>query len=190
MDESEAIVRLKKRDLAGLEPLVEMYQAPAVQAAYLITGDRQLAEDVVQAAYLRVIDRIDGFDANRPFRPWFMRIVVNSAVDTVRGARRRSSGDNDDAVSALLELIPDSSPGPEDAAASTELRPAVLSALDGLPPEQRAAIVMRYYLGLSEEEMVGRLAVPAGTVKWRLHAARSRLRSLLAARGSGRRHVG
>jgi RNA polymerase sigma-70 factor (ECF subfamily) len=190
MEESKAIALLRRRDVGGLEPLVRKYQAQAVQAAYLITHDRPLAEDVVQTAFLRVLDRIDGYDVNRPFRPWFMRIVVNAAIDTARRAARTPFDSNDNLPdSALLELVPDPAPGPEDAAVSSELRQAMHSALDVLPPAQRAAIVMRYYLGLDEAEMAGEMAVPEGTVKWRLHAARVRLRGLLANRKAGRRQV-
>ena len=188
MEETEAIARLRKRDIGGLEPLVRIYQGQAVQAAYLITHDRPLAEDVVQTVFLRVIDRIDGFDVDRPFRPWFMRIVVNAAVDAARRAARTPFGSNDDhADSALLDLVPDPAPGPEDATVSMELREAVHSALEALPISQRAVIVMRYYLGLNEAEMAGKMDVPVGTVKWRLHAARLRLRGLLANGKAGRR---
>jgi RNA polymerase sigma-70 factor (ECF subfamily) len=55
----------------------------------------------------------------------------------------------------------------------------VIAAVQALPPDQRAAIVLRYYLDLSEAEMAERLDCPPGTVKWRLHAARQRLRTLL-----------
>ena len=86
MDEAEAIVRLKQGDIGGLEALVQRYQLPALRAAYLITHDRSLAEDVAQAAFLRAYERIDQFDVERPFGPWFLRSVVN---DEVKVARRR-----------------------------------------------------------------------------------------------------
>lgn len=190
MEETEALARLRKRDIGGLEPLVRIYQGQAVQAAYLITHDRPLAEDVVQTVFLRVLDRIDGFDVNRPFKPWFMRVVVNAAVDAARLAARTPFGSNDDnADSSILELVPDPALGPEDATVSMELRESVHSALDALPLSQRAVIVMRYYLGLNEGEMAGKMDVPVGTVKWRLHAARLRLRGLLANRKAGHRRI-
>jgi len=91
----------------------------------------------------------------------------------------------------LTDLLVDPSPGPADLAEAAETRQAIWSALGKLPPAQRAVIVLRYYLGLSEAEMADELACPPGTVKWRLHAARERLRRLLrplwpAGLGSGR----
>jgi RNA polymerase sigma-70 factor (ECF subfamily) len=76
-EEHQAIARLKQGDLAGLEFLVRQYQAQAVQTAYLILGDRFLAEDIAQTAFLKAAWKIDQFDAQRPFRPWFLRVVKN-----------------------------------------------------------------------------------------------------------------
>ena len=73
----------------------------------------------------------------------------------------------------------DLGPGPEELAVAAATREAVWTALGQLPPAQRAVIVMRYYLELSEAEMADCLACPPGTVKWRLHAARTHLRRLL-----------
>lgn len=69
--EQQALARLKERDIGGLEFLVRRYQVQAVRAAYLVTRDRGLAEEVVQSAFLRAYERIEQFDARRPFRPWF-----------------------------------------------------------------------------------------------------------------------
>lgn len=193
MEEHEAIVRLKRGDISGLEALVRQYQVQAVRAAYLITRDRALAEDIVQAAFLRAYERIGQFDAGRPFGPWFLRGVVNDAVKAATRRQRQVSleASSEGEATSLADLLADPSPGPADLAEAAETRQAVWAALGKLPPAQRAAIVLRYYLGLSEAEMADELACPPGTVKWRLHAARKRLRTLLrplwpAASGSGR----
>ena len=86
MEEREAIARLKRGDIGGLEPLVRAHYVPVVRAAYLITRDHGLAEDIVQAAFVRAYERIGQFDAGRPFAPWFLRGVVNDA--TKLAARR------------------------------------------------------------------------------------------------------
>ncbi len=187
MEEREAIAQLKRGDVGGLEPLVRKYQVQAVRTAYLITRDRALAEDIVQAAFLRAYERIGQFDAGRPFGPWFLRSVTNDAVKSITRGKRQVSLE----TGALADLLADSNPGPAQVAEAADLRQTVWDALGKLPPAQRAAIVLRYYLGLSEAEMVEQLACPPGTVKWRLHAARKRLRRLLrslwpAGSGSGR----
>ncbi len=180
MEEHEAIARLKRGDIGGLEALVRKYQVQAVRAAYLITRDRALAEDIVQAAFLRAYERIGQFDAGRPFGPWFLRSVVNDAVKAAARRERHVSLDSPEGEEpSLAELLADPSPGPADLLEAAEIRQAVWAALGRLPPAQRAVIIQRYYLDLSEAEMADKLACPQGTVKWRLHAARKRLRALL-----------
>jgi RNA polymerase sigma-70 factor, ECF subfamily len=185
LNEREAIIRLKRGDIGGLEALVRAHQVKAVRTAYLITQDRALAEDVVQGAFLRAYQAIHQFDAARPFAPWFLRSVANAAVQAARKQERQLSLDADvqDGESDLTfaDLLPDAAPSPDEAAEGAEMQQAVWSALQQLPPEQRAAVVQRYYLGLGEDEMADQMDIPPGTVKWRLHAARKQLRGLLDA---------
>jgi RNA polymerase sigma-70 factor (ECF subfamily) len=177
MHERDAIARLKQGDIAGLEMLVRTYQARAVRAAALITHDRLLAEDIVQAAFIRAYERIHQFDATRPFGPWFLRSVANDAVKAV--TRRKPQIALDDMLPDANPVLSDPAPGPDALLEQAETEDAILAALAQLPPEQRAAVVLRYYLGLSEAEIAAEQGSPAGTVKWRLHAARKRLRTLL-----------
>jgi RNA polymerase sigma-70 factor (ECF subfamily) len=181
VDERKAIERLRRGDIGGLEALVRAYQVRAVRAAYLVTRDRDLAEDVVQAAFLRSYERIDQFDADRSFGPWFLRIVINDAVKATAHRKRfiPLEGKAGEESASLADLLADPNPGPADLAEAEEARQAIWAALDRLPPEQRGAIVLRYYLGLGEAEMAEKWSCPRGTVKWRLHAARKRLRALL-----------
>jgi len=175
MDEHKAIARLKAGDISGLEMLVRAYQVRAVRAATLITHDRTLAEDIVQTAFIRAYERIHQFDAARPFGPWFLRGVVNDAVKAV--TRRRPSASLDDSPDSLD--LPDPALTPEQLLEQAETHAEIWTALAQLPPAQRAAIVLRYYLDLSEAEIAAHQDVPQGTIKWRLHTARERLRKLL-----------
>src|SRR5438046_5099592 len=92
MTEREAIDKLRRGDISGLETLVRQHYVQAVRVAYLITQDTALAEDIVQSAFLRVYERIDQFDVGRPFAPWFLRSVVNDALMAERWKRHYSSG--------------------------------------------------------------------------------------------------
>ncbi len=174
MDEREAIARLQRDDIGGLEVLVRLYQTEATRIADLITRDRSLAEDVVQSAFVRVYERIEQFDPERPFAPWFFRIVSN---DAVRAAQRSSRHIPPDA--AYLDRLKDEAPGPEEILATLEQFDSITSALQYLPPAQRAVIVLRYYAGLSDREVADRLRSSPGTIRWRLHAARKGLRRIL-----------
>lgn len=177
MEEHLAIARLKQGDIEALEPLVRAYQVQAVRTAYLIVRDRALAEDLVQAAFLRAFERISLFDASRPFGPWFLRIVLNDALKAARRSGRSVSLNVSE--TAIGDLLTADTSAPDLLAENMELRQAVWDALGSLSAEQRTAIVQRYYLGMSEAEMSEREQCPPGTIKWRLHKARQRLRSLL-----------
>lgn len=182
MDDWQAIEKLRSGDIDGLAHLVHAYQISAVGAAFLITQDRALAEDIVQEAFLRVYERISQFDQGHSFRPWFFQIVVNDALKAVRQRKRQLSLDwyKDTADLTLITQLAHIYPGPEELHQQVELRQTVLSALKQLTPAQRVAVVQRYYLGMSEAEMAEALTCPSGTIKWRLHTARTRLRTLLA----------
>ncbi len=175
-----AVARLKAGDISGLEMLVRRYQLKAVRAAYLITRDKLLAEDLVQAAFLRAYERIDQFDITREFGPWFLRSVINDALKAASRAGRSISWEQtfDDPSGEPPELtMPEA--GPAELFEQTETRLTIGAALDRLTPPQRAVIVLRFYLGYSEAETAGQLGCPPGTVKWRLHAARQQLQTLL-----------
>ena len=181
MDEQQAIQRLKQGDISGLEALVSRYQIRAVRTAYLITGDAALAQDIVQESFLRVYRAAHTFKAGRPFEPWFLRSVVNASVKALQKARRQVQlADEPDPrafaeVSMQLESV-------EAQVESAELQQRVWQAMDKLSPRQRAVIVQRYFLEMSEKEMALGLQSAPGTIKWLLNAARTRLRTLLAER--------
>jgi RNA polymerase sigma-70 factor, ECF subfamily len=179
MEEREAVARLKRGDVSGLEALVRLYQVQALDAAYLISRDYALAEDIVQASFLRAYERIHQFDGTRPFGPWFLRSVVNSTLTTVTNRRDLSLEAQTDQTGEAMDL-PSPDPGLEEMLEAAETREEVIAALDRLSPGQRAAIVMRYYLDLSDAEVSHKLDIPPGTVRRRLHDARQRLRHLLA----------
>lgn len=181
VDERQAIARLRRGDIGGLEVLMERYQVKAVRTAYLITRDRASAEDIVQNAFVRVYERIYQYQPARPFEPWLLRLVINDAVKAASRSQRQVSFDAEHAGGdlTLADLLRDPTPTPEAESERLEMQRVVWEAMAQLTPKQRAAAVLRYYLDYSEAEMADALTLPAGTVKWRLHAARQRLRDLL-----------
>lgn len=180
MDERNAIARMKRGDIAGLSALVETYQTQAVRTAMLITRNRAMAEDVVQSAFITAYEKIHQFDASRPFAPWFLRSVANTAVKAAKKQQRSLSLDNEtDGEVRFVDLLTANGADPHTALEQSEQREQVRQALDALTPDQRAAVVMRYYLDMSEREMSEEMDAPQGTIKWRLHQARKRLKGLL-----------
>lgn len=181
MEDSNAISRIKQGDLSGLEVLVDRYQVKAVHASYLVLFDRSRAEDVVQMAFIKVAERIHQFDDARPFAPWFLRIVVNDSIKLAESEQRSMSLDEelDGSTAQLADWLIDPSPNPEQLLEQDEVRQTVLEAIKSLPPGQRAAIVMRYFLEMSMSETSSSLGRPLSTIKWWLRNGRTRLRKLM-----------
>ncbi len=181
MDEKQAIHRLKHGDIHGLEFLVSQFQLKAVRAAYLITRDPGLAEEIVQEAFVGAFRSIHTFEENRPFEPWFLRNVINASVKTMqRSARQVDVGE--DADETLFAQLISSVESVEEQIELIEIQTRVWDAMQKLSPRQRAVIVQRYYLEMNEKEMAAESGAAVGTIKWLLNAARERLRSLLVER--------
>ena len=178
MNEAEAIQRLKKGDIRGMDTLVLMHQDKALRTAYLITRDDDTAKDAVQEAFLRIYQRIQYFDETRPFEPYLMRSVVNTAINMAQ-KKQKEVPLSDDVNAVEIESLIARAASTEDQVEYVQLKEQILSALDQLPLRERAVIVERYYLGMSEKEMAGKHAIAAGTVKWLLNSARQRLRSII-----------
>lgn len=181
MDEKQAVRRLKQGDINGLEFLVDRFQRKAVQVAYLITRDLGLAEDVVQEAFINAFHSIHSFDQQRPFEPWLLRSVVRASVRvTQKFAHQVEIGEEaDEALFAELTARVESV---EEQIISIEIRNQVWEAMERLSPRQRAVVIQRYFLEMSEKEMAVESNAAVGTIKWLLNAARQRLRTLLAER--------
>jgi RNA polymerase sigma-70 factor (ECF subfamily) len=180
-DDDQAIRRLKNDDIGGLEVLVTRYQVKAVRAAFLIVRNQQAAEEIAQETFLRVFKLVRHFDESRPFGPYLLRSVVNAALDLAKKESKLEAADGGlESVEGLIEHAITVEAQVE----FNALKQDIHQALERLSPRQRAAIVLRYYLEMSEKEMAESLNAAPGTVKWLLNAARERLRSLLDKRSA------
>jgi RNA polymerase sigma-70 factor (ECF subfamily) len=178
MDDRLAISRIKQGDLNGLDTLVNRYQAQAVHAAFLVVYDRALAEDIAQSAFVKVVERIHQFDEERPFAPWFFRIVLNDSLKAAGRQKQIVSLDQttDDITRKLAVWLTDPAPLPWRLVEQKETEQLILKAIQSLPPEQRAVVVMRYFLEMSEADLSTEMGRPLSTIKWWLREARKRLR--------------
>lgn len=143
--------------------------------AQLMVGDHDLAEDVVQETLVLAWRDLKGLRDPGGFDAWLHRILVRSVYREARRERRRSSR-----AIHIPELR-----WPSDAARDIENRDALERGFRRLAPDHRAVLVLRHYLGFSDEEAAGALSVPVGTVKSRLNRAASALRSELEADARG-----
>ncbi len=177
MNEEQAIQLLKAGEMSGLEYFVTRYQIKAVRAAFLITRDPGLAEDIVQEAFIHAYRAIRSFDASQSFEPWFMRSVVNAAVKTLQRSERHDQLEQ--MAAEDVRGLPRRAQSVECQVENRELEDQVWTALGDLSPRERAVITERYFLEMTETEMAERSRTARGTIKWLLSTARTRLRELL-----------
>jgi RNA polymerase sigma-70 factor, ECF subfamily len=161
-------------DEDGFCRLMELYQKPVFNLCYRMTGDPQEAEDAAQETFLRAYQNLKRYDPQRSFATWLLSIAAHYCIDQIR--RRKAL------VTPLDELpeetIPDADPGPEKQATRLEEQRMLRSLLDQLGPQDRAAVVLRYWYDLSDEEIGHTLSLTVSAVKSRLHRARRELAKL------------
>jgi RNA polymerase sigma factor (sigma-70 family) len=165
-------------DDQALAELYDRFGRLAYGLALRILRDEALAQDAVQEAFLAVWRSADRFLAERAkASTWILTLVHRRAVDLVRREDRRRGEPLDSAAEpAASETV-------EDEATLGFERRVVLEALAQLTPEQREALELGYYGGLSQSELSERLGLPLGTIKSRMFAGLSRLRELLVEAG-------
>ena len=157
----------------ALGVLFEMHHLAVYRTAYGITLRHDEADDVTQDVFIELSTAIKRYDLKRPFFPWLHRISVRRSLDRIR--RRK---DRDVPIEDIIDLPTQTLP-PDMEAERSLLNAAVWNAVAALEPKHRAAVVLRYYHGLSEAEMAVAMNCRHGVVKSRLHYARRRLGELL-----------
>lgn len=177
--EEKAVSMLKKGDISGLSILVQKYQVKAVHTALLITHDLPSAEEVVQDSFVKAFHKISQFDETRPFGPWFLRIVINAAIKRAKKQKKFLAMDKPDDENNIEDWLIDQTKSPEELAESAEIQTIVWQAIEKLNPNQRAVIVLKYFLEDTESEIVNQLGKPLTTIKWWLYIARQRLKQLI-----------
>jgi RNA polymerase sigma-70 factor (ECF subfamily) len=169
-DDAEALRRCQAGDISGLGALAARHQLAALRIAYLLVQDQALAEDIVQEGFLLAYRHAAQVRSGALFAPWFHRIVLNAARQHLRAAARRRETSLDQLDARSAGRMPVAS-DPLRHAERTELRAAVMHVLRALTHKQREVLVLRYYGGYKDGEIARALRCPAGTVRWRLHAA-------------------
>jgi RNA polymerase sigma-70 factor (sigma-E family) len=149
-----------------LEDLYLRHGPEAVRLAFLLTGDRELSEDIAQEAFVRVARRLTGLRNADAFRWYLRRTVVNLSNSHLRRQRVERA--------YYRRLVGSGAVG----AASPDLvtRHAVREAIEQLPPRQRTVVVLRYYQDLTDQQIASVLGWPVGSVKSALHRAAATLR--------------
>jgi RNA polymerase sigma-70 factor (ECF subfamily) len=174
VDDVALIARSVAGDLAAYSELVGRHQLHALRIAAAIVGPAG-AEDAAQDAFVRAFPALARFDPTRPFRPWLMTIVANTARNQRRAARR---WERSTMIGVRLHLVGEVA-SPEAKAVQRSEDDELFAALARLPRGQRRVIACRYLMDLTEQETASALGIPRGTVKSRLARGLSRLERLL-----------
>jgi RNA polymerase sigma-70 factor (ECF subfamily) len=180
--EASLIQRCAARDEDACAELVTEHQRMVYQLSLNLLNDHNEALDLSQEVFLRVFRTIHTFRGHSSLRTWIYRIVVNQARNRQRWWRRRHRAQQvslDQHIQDHGDLPETVSSGPDRLVGQKQLGERIRRALDGLPFDQKTAIVLREIDGLSYEEIGFSLGIAVGTVKSRLARAREGLRAEL-----------
>lgn len=176
IEEQDWLTKALKGDDEAFACLVERYQSPVVHLCYRMLGDASEAEDAAQETFWRAYSALSRYDPDRSFVTWLLSIAAHYCIDLQRKKKLPTLE-----IDAYEEFdAPDSGPSPEHMMVVTESQQAVRRVLAELAPLDRAAIIMRYWHEMSEEEISAALNLTVSAVKSRLHRARKALAEKLA----------
>ena len=161
------------------EQIVANHSAFVYNVAYRMMGNRHDAEEVVQDAFLSAYRSRERFRGASQVTTWLYRITVNAALMRLRKKSRKVEVPTDPAVMVRSHDQPDRSETPDQAALSSELADVIQASISTLPPDLRAAVVLRDVQGLSNDEAAAALGISVSALKTRLHRGRVVLRGLL-----------
>jgi RNA polymerase sigma-70 factor (ECF subfamily) len=177
-DELRLVERLRAQDQTALDMLYERYSKVVYAIALRIIGQTAEAEDVVVDSFWQVWQQAASYDASRgQLRTWIVTIARSRALDRLRALRRSPLADAEEVDVAGREIAADDDP--EQAAWLSQQSAIVRTALASLPREQREALELAYYHGLSQSEVAERLGEPLGTIKTRIRLGMMKLREQL-----------
>jgi RNA polymerase sigma-70 factor (ECF subfamily) len=173
-DDTTLVRRIRLGDVGAFDTLMRRYLRRAHSVAYRLLDHREDAEDLVQEAFMTALSRLDSFDVERPFGPWFFRILTNHGLNArkARAVRRTET---------VLDTMVEQRGSPELDAERSEIRERLRIALADLPERQRFVVQMVDVEGMDTAEVAAMLDIAPTTVRWYLHQARATLRVALAA---------
>jgi len=175
--DSALIERMRTGDEAALSALYDRYSAMLFAMLVRILRDQQAAEEVLQDLFLQLWRNAGRFDAGRGSLPaWLMVIGRNRAISRLRGRRDREVLEEEEGDYANTFV---SDQNIEDEALRAQLARNISAALEQLPAEQRQAVELAYFEGMTQSEIANQTGIPLGTVKTRVRSAMQTLRQTL-----------
>jgi len=171
MDQERAwIQRALQGDQAAFGQLVGAYERPVYNLAYRMLGSAEEAEDAAQETFLRAYTRLATYQPERRFVNWLLSIASHYCIDLLRRHARAPQISLDDALPPVW--LTSDEERPDQAVDRKQEREKVRKVLEGLPPDYRAAVVLRYWYEMSYEEIATTTGSTESAIKSRLHRAR------------------
>lgn len=184
--DQEVVARAREGSEHAFRELIRRYQRPVFSLVYRMVRDRELAEDLSQETFVKVLNAIDSYRPEFKFSSWIFKIANNAAIDHLRrreldtlsleGAPDATTPDRVEATSLQLS---DHAESALEELEARELGSAIEVAIQALRPEYRSCILLRHVEGRSYEEIAEILTLPLGTVKTYIHRARAQLKQAL-----------
>lgn len=181
LSDAELIAAFKGGDAEALGLLMRRHQAAVYGYLLRLTGRPEAADDIFQEIFLKLVKNPAAYGEREKFKAWLFTVARNAAMDHFRreGSRGEVPLEGDGEHAGPAEYMASPEPGPEETALARALAGRLEAALARLSPDQREALYLRHYSGLSFREIAGLLAVPIGTVLARVSRAAALLRKLL-----------
>jgi RNA polymerase sigma-70 factor (ECF subfamily) len=178
IETEELVRRCQRGDELAIGALIRRYQNYVFRLCFLVMRSEQDAEDMAQETFIRAFRALPRFEVREgaSFEAWLYRIAVNAC----RSRMRRKWYQVLPWPSPAPDVVAEPEAQPDRMVIKDERRNEVLKAIDSLGEKHRLVVILRYYAGLSNEEIAQTLSIPSGTVRSRLHTARQRLKTVLA----------
>ena len=181
----ELVDKARDGNTAAFGELVKKHQQRIHRLAIHMLRDRAEAEDVTQETFIRAYQALARFDGRSEPYTWFYRITINLSLNRIRSRKsRKTTHDTDDP--RLDGVLVDTKPATADPGAQaqrTEMYQALTQGIDGLSDTLRTTLILVCIDGRSHEEVASILGAPEGTIAWRVHEARRKLKEFMQARG-------
>lgn len=156
-------------DQTAFMHLVDAYQRPVYNLCYRMLNNGPEAEDAAQETFLRAYTKIKTYNSNRKFSSWLLTIASNHCIDRIRKRRHQMVSWDD---LPPRQIVPAHDPQPEQAALANESQALAHDLLDTLPPDYRAAVVLRYWHDMAYDEIAETMETSVSAIKSRLFRAR------------------
>jgi RNA polymerase sigma-70 factor (ECF subfamily) len=173
---SELVKKSQLGDKSAFEELVKRHQDLVFSLSFKLTGNRELANDVAQEAFIRAWKAIDKFRGDSTFGTWIYRITVNTAWTLRKKAKKHYSLNIEDTQEPV---VIDEKKDPELVAINSDLSLVLRKALNQIPLEQRIIVELKNIEGRSHKEIADYLDISVTAAKVRLHRAHQKLRNIL-----------